>query len=91
MKVEKPMESRMDYYLILNQVYLGFQKKAYILLHIEAGYPAKSNSGIYLRGRYEVQVEDSYGKDPSSILLGGVYGFLTPNQWQKTCRRVASF
>ena len=49
-------------------------------LHIEARYPAKSNSGIYLRGRYEVQVEDSYGKDPSSILFGGVYGFLTPNQ-----------
>ena len=49
-------------------------------LHIEARYPSKSNSGIYLRGRYEVQVEDSYGKDPSSILYGGVYGFLTPNQ-----------
>jgi hypothetical protein len=49
-------------------------------LHIEANYPKGSNSGIYLRGRYEVQVEDSYGKDPSSILFGGVYGFLTPNE-----------
>jgi hypothetical protein len=49
-------------------------------LHIEVRYPANSNSGIYLRGRYEVQVEDSYGKDPSSILFGGIYGFLTPNQ-----------
>lgn len=49
-------------------------------LHIEARYPAQSNSGIYLRGRYEVQVEDSYGKEPSSILFGGVYGFLTPNE-----------
>ena len=28
-------------------------------LHIEARYPKGSNSGIYLRGRYEVQVEDS--------------------------------
>lgn len=49
-------------------------------LHIEARYPEQSNSGIYLRGRYEVQIEDSYGKDPSSILFGGIYGFLTPNE-----------
>lgn len=49
-------------------------------LHVEFRVPAGSNSGIYLRGRYEVQVEDSYGKDPASIYLGGVYGFLTPNE-----------
>ncbi|MGB5508587.1 3-keto-disaccharide hydrolase [Robiginitalea sp.] len=49
-------------------------------LHIEFKYPEHSNSGVYLRGRYEVQVEDSYGKEPSSVYLGGVYGFLTPNE-----------
>jgi hypothetical protein len=49
-------------------------------LHIEFRYPAGSNSGVYLRGRYEVQIEDNYGKEPSSIYLGGVYGFLTPNE-----------
>ena len=49
-------------------------------LHIEFRYPEHSNSGIYLRGRYEVQVIDSYGKEPSSVYLGGVYGFLTPNE-----------
>ncbi len=49
-------------------------------LHIEFKYPEGSNSGIYLRGRYEVQVEDSYGKEPSSVYLGGVYGFVTPNE-----------
>lgn len=49
-------------------------------LHIEFRYPEHSNSGVYLRGRYEVQVEDNYGKEPSSHLLGGVYGFLTPNE-----------
>jgi hypothetical protein len=49
-------------------------------LHIEFRYPEHSNSGVYLRGRYEVQVEDSYGKQPSSVYLGGVYGFLTPNE-----------
>jgi len=49
-------------------------------LHIEFRYPAGSNSGVYLRGRYEVQIEDNYGKEPSSTYLGGVYGFLTPNE-----------
>lgn len=49
-------------------------------LHIEFRYPAGGNTGIYLRGRYEVQVEDSKGKEPSSIYLGGIYGFLTPNE-----------
>src|SRR6478609_4344441 len=31
-------------------------------LHVEFRYPEHSNSGVYLRGRYEVQVEDSKGK-----------------------------
>ncbi len=48
-------------------------------LHIEFKYPKGSNSGVYLRGRYEVQVEDSKGMEPDSHLLGGIYGFLTPN------------
>lgn len=49
-------------------------------LHIEFRFPAGSNSGVYLRGRYEVQIEDNYGKEPSSTFFGGVYGFLTPNE-----------
>jgi 3-keto-disaccharide hydrolase len=49
-------------------------------LHAEFRYPKGSNSGIYLRGRYEVQVEDNFGKAPDSHYIGGVYGFLTPNR-----------
>ncbi len=49
-------------------------------LHIECRYPKDSNSGIYLRGRYEVQVADNIGLEPSSVYFGGVYGFLTPNE-----------
>jgi hypothetical protein len=49
-------------------------------LHIEFRYPKGSNSGVYLRGRYEVQVEDNKGMETSSTLLGGIYGFLTPNE-----------
>ncbi len=49
-------------------------------LHAEFRFPKGSNSGIYLRGRYEVQIVDSEGLEPSDIYIGGVYGFLEPNQ-----------
>ncbi len=49
-------------------------------LHAEFRYPKGSNSGIYLRGRYELQIEDNYGDDPESHKIGGVYGFLTPSR-----------
>ncbi|NAY90960.1 DUF1080 domain-containing protein [Muricauda sp. JGD-17] len=49
-------------------------------LHIEFQYPEGSNSGIYLRGRYEVQIEDNHGFVPMDIYFGGIYGFLEPNE-----------
>lgn len=49
-------------------------------LHVEFRCPKEGNSGVYLRGRYEVQVEDSRGMELSSEHLGGIYGFLVPNQ-----------
>jgi hypothetical protein len=48
-------------------------------LEAEFRYPEGSNSGIYLRGRYEVQIIDSYGQNPDNISLGSVYGFLEPS------------
>jgi hypothetical protein len=47
-------------------------------LHVEFRYPAGSNSGVYLRGRYEVQIEDNYGEEPECHRIGAIYGFLTP-------------
>ena len=47
-------------------------------LHIEFNCGAKANSGVYLRGRYEVQVEDNSVDEPPSHHTGGVYGFITP-------------
>lgn len=47
-------------------------------LHVEFRYPKESNSGVYLRGRYEVQIMDSQGKEPLSGELGGIYGFIAP-------------
>jgi len=49
-------------------------------LHIEFRYQAGSNSGVYLRSRYELQIIDCLGQEPSSVLFGGIYGFLTPNE-----------
>jgi 3-keto-disaccharide hydrolase len=49
-------------------------------LHVEFRYPKESNSGVYLRGRHEVQIEDNFGMEPTSHRLGGVYGFIEPSE-----------
>ena len=49
-------------------------------LHIEFRYQKGSNSGVYLRGRYEVQISDSKGLEPSKGDLGAVYGFIKPSE-----------
>ena len=48
-------------------------------LHIEFNCPTNANSGIYLRGRYEVQVEDDSIKAPPNQQTGGIYGWLGPD------------
>lgn len=50
----------------------------------------RGNSGIYVLGRYEVQVLDSFGLEPKDNLCGGIYSIATPQadavlpplQWQ---------
>lgn len=44
----------------------------------EYSYPQGSNSGIYLRGRYEFQILDDFGASPSPGSSGAIYGFLVP-------------
>jgi hypothetical protein len=51
-------------------------------LHVEVNCPTNANSGIYLRGRYEVQVEDDSITEPPSHHMGAVYGFLAPQPEQ---------
>jgi len=48
-------------------------------LHIEFNCGKDANSGVYLRGRYEVQIETESEAEPSSHHTGGVYGFLAPS------------
>ena len=49
-------------------------------LTLEVNIPAGSNSGVYLRGIYEVQVVDSYGKELDSHNMGGLYSRITPSE-----------
>jgi len=43
-------------------------------LHVEFMVPRGSNSGVYLMGRYEIQVLDSWGVEkPESSDCGGIY------------------
>ena len=47
-------------------------------LHLEFNAGHNSNSGVFLRGRYEVQIETESAAEPPSHHTGGVYGFLDP-------------
>jgi len=48
-------------------------------LHIEYNCPRGGNSGVYLRGRYEVQVEyEPAGKNDAFHAMGSIYGFIPP-------------
>ena len=59
-------------------------------LTFEVNVPEKSNSGVYLRGIYELQVLDSYGKPLNPHNMGAIYSRITPavsaekpaGQWQ---------
>lgn len=68
------------------------------LYHIEFRTPfmprqrgqARGNSGVYIQGRYEVQVLDSFGLPPADNECGGIYKMavpkvnacLPPTEWQ---------
>ena len=48
-------------------------------LKLDVNVPKGNNSGVYLRGLYEVQVFDSYGKELDSHHMGAVYSRITPS------------
>ncbi|NIJ52769.1 3-keto-disaccharide hydrolase [Dyadobacter arcticus] len=56
------------------------QKFGDFKLHVEFRIPKGSNSGVYLRGRYEVQVTDAKGMEPSLDQMGSIYGFIIPSE-----------
>ena len=48
-------------------------------LHLEFNCAKGANSGVYLRGRYEVQIEDDLEPEGPTMRTGGVYGYLAPS------------
>jgi len=48
-------------------------------LKLDVKVPQGNNSGVYLRGIYEVQVLDSHGKDLDSHNMGALYSRITPS------------
>jgi hypothetical protein len=73
-----------------NNIY-SKQKFQDFSLEAEFSVDPKSNSGIYLRGRYEIQIMDGYGASLNIHSQGALYGFITPpvnackqaGEWQK--------
>jgi hypothetical protein len=62
------------------------------LVEVEVMVPKGENSGIYLMGRYEIQILDSFGKDKLGMGdMGAIYSVavpkinasLKPGEWQK--------
>lgn len=59
-------------------------------LHVEFNCAKGSNSGVYLRGRYELQIEDDPEPEGPTMQTGGIYGFIAaspeqprrPGEWQ---------
>jgi hypothetical protein len=69
---------------------IGDRKFQDFKLHVEFNCGKDANSGVYLRGRYETQIETESQGEPPSHHTGGIYGFLapspelprTPDKWQ---------
>lgn len=47
-------------------------------LHVEFKVPKNGNSGVYLRGRHEVQIADSYGRPVEEHGCGAMYSRILP-------------
>jgi hypothetical protein len=64
--------------------------------YYEYRLPGHSNSGYYLRGRYEIQIPDSFGKPPSDHDDGALYSLIAPSrnvsretgQWQSVYAKI---
>ncbi len=73
-----------------NDIYTD-RKFTHFELHVE--FQAWSNSGVYLQGRYEIQVDNSYGAKPKIVekdgkklevfdshQCGAIYGYIAPSK-----------
>jgi hypothetical protein len=55
-------------------------EKEYLNFQIRYDYRSFGNSGVGLRGRYEIQIDDSFGRPPRPNGNGAIYNQLAPSQ-----------
>jgi type 1 glutamine amidotransferase len=55
------------------------QKFQDFIIRYEYMIPKGGNSGVYLRGRYEIQILDDFGNEPSPHGNGAIYGKIAPS------------
>jgi hypothetical protein len=55
-------------------------EKSYTNFQIRYDYRSYGNSGVGLRGRYEIQIDDSHGKPATNNGNGAIYSQLAPSQ-----------
>ena len=61
-------------------------------VHFEVNCPEHANSGFYLRGRYEVQLEyEPLDANPPERRMGSIYGRITPKDMPRTPNQWESF
>jgi hypothetical protein len=54
-------------------------------VHFEVNCPENGNSGFYLRGRYELQIEyEKPGENPPERRIGSIYGRIAPKELPRT-------
>lgn len=49
-------------------------------LHIEFNVDKGHNSGVYLQGRYEIQIDDAFGANPGNGRCGAIYSKIAPSE-----------
>jgi len=69
---KKQVGNERSSYLLSDLEFVDFQ------LQVEFRVPKGSNAGLYLQGKYEVQIHDSYGKEPFAGMGGSLYRRITP-------------
>src|SRR5688500_15353437 len=66
-------------FLALTEPQLSDEQFDDLELHIKFLCAPGANSGVYLRGRYEVQIEDDPNPEPANWRTGSIYGFIAPS------------
>lgn len=85
-----PAENKQGVDLITDEKFWNFEA------YYEYRVPKGSNSGFYLRGRYEIQIYDSFGKPAEAHGNGSIYGYKAvskntsraPDQWQSVYAKI---